>query len=256
MSGAKKASDAIGANRAAIAHAGAAASVGDAVDVSVVIPLRDGAATIVEAVDSVLRGGRRPREVLVVDDRSTDGGADLAAARDPMVSVIASEGVGAASARNTGARRARGEWLAFLDADDLWEPQRLECGMNAAAQAPHGAAIYGRIRQFFDPSLGRADSPDPEISDACHPDTLLVRREVFLEEGGFDAASGVASVEVVEWYARRRDAGRPFVFIREPLAARRIHARNWGPRIDRERGNYVAMAKAILDRRRALGVKR
>lgn len=220
-----------------------------AVDVSVVIPAFNAARTIAEAIASIAGGSRRPREILVVDDRCTDGTGPVAAACDRIVRVLPSHGLGAACARNTGARAAQGEWLAFLDADDLWQPNRLELGLDAAVGAHRDAAVFGRIRQFFDPSLGRTDRPEPELSDACHPNTLLIRRKAFLDEGGFDPESGIA--EIVEWFASRCDAGRPFVRIPEVMALRRIHGENVGVRCADRRGDYVRMAKALLDRRRA-----
>lgn len=226
---------------------GAAAS--PAVDVSVVIPAHDAASMIADAIASILHGTRRPREIIVVDDRCTDGTGAIAAALDPCVRVVGSEGPGPARARNSGARRARGEWLAFLDADDLWEPARLELGLAAAASAVPDAAIHGWIRQFFDPSLGRSDLPSPAISRACHPDTLLVRRDAFLASGGYDARTEVA--EVVEWWARWRDAGRAVVEIPTVLAARRIHGGNLGMRHEAPALEYVRLAKSLLDRRRA-----
>jgi glycosyltransferase involved in cell wall biosynthesis len=220
-----------------------------AVDVSVIVPARDAAATIAEAVASILGGTRAPREIILVDDRSRDDSVDIARRAGPGLEVIRAEGEGPGAARNTGARRARGEWLAFLDAEDLWEPLRLERGMAAASHAPSDAAVHGRIRQFFDPTLGRSGRPVPEISDACHPDTLLIRRRTFLAEGGYPESG--ATGEVVRWYADRRDAGRPFIFIPEVLASRRIHTRNTALRSADRRADYVLMVKTLLDRRRA-----
>src|SRR5437868_7863345 len=96
--------------------------------VSVVIPAYKAARTINRAVESVLGQTRRPAEVLVVDDGSPDG-ADLAAALGrygDRVALFRKPNGGAASARNHGIDRAGGSVIGFLDADDYWEPDKLE----------------------------------------------------------------------------------------------------------------------------------
>jgi len=107
------------------------------IPVSVIIPTHNRAALVQEAVASVLAQTWRDFEVLLVDDASTD---DTAAALAPYASQVkilcrATRG-GVAAARNTGIRAARGEWLAFLDSDDLWLPEKLARQMAYLAQQP------------------------------------------------------------------------------------------------------------------------
>ena len=95
--------------------------------VSVVIPLYQTERYIAKALRSVIDQTFADFEVIVVDDGSRDGGPQIARDwRDPRVRVITQENRGLAGARNTGIRHARGELVALLDADDLWEPTKLE----------------------------------------------------------------------------------------------------------------------------------
>ncbi|MCS6813258.1 MAG: glycosyltransferase [Cyanobacteria bacterium] len=97
--------------------------------VSVVIPAYNAEKCLAETLTSVLAQTYEHLEVLVVNDGSTDGTADLASQimlRDRRLKVITQSNAGAAAARNTGIRHAQGEYIAPIDADDLWHPQAIE----------------------------------------------------------------------------------------------------------------------------------
>ncbi|MGQ5702080.1 glycosyltransferase family 2 protein [Sandaracinobacteroides sp. A072] len=107
-------------------------------DVSVIIPAWNAEATLAETVASVSAQTHRAIEILIVDDGSTDGTAALAhrlAAGDGRISVIAKANGGVATARNAGLARARGTWAAWLDADDLWHPDKIARQLEAARSA-------------------------------------------------------------------------------------------------------------------------
>ena len=94
---------------------------------SVVIPLYNHSDTIQRCVDSVLGQGFEDFELIVVDDGSTDGGGDLVSGmQDSRVHLVMQENGGVSSARNRGIAEARGTIVAFLDADDEWNPDYLE----------------------------------------------------------------------------------------------------------------------------------
>jgi glycosyltransferase involved in cell wall biosynthesis len=95
--------------------------------ISVVIPLYNKAPYIERAIRSVLVQTVAPDEIIVVDDGSTDGGGDLVEAiQNPLIKLVRQENRGVSVARNRGIELAQGELIAFLDADDAWEPQYLE----------------------------------------------------------------------------------------------------------------------------------
>src|SRR5262249_52847135 len=115
---------------------GTARHLGDAPEmrISVIVPLFNAARYVIAAIDSILAQSRPADEILVVDDGSTDGGAEALASYGPRLRLLRQENRGPGSAVNRGLRKAGGEALAFLDADDLWTPDKLErqCAALAA----------------------------------------------------------------------------------------------------------------------------
>src|SRR5688572_32276770 len=99
--------------------------------VSVIIPARNAGRWIREAIESVLAQTAPAHECIVIDDGSTDDTARVAAEFGAPVRVITTGGRGVAAARNAGAASATGDYLAFLDADDVWLPRKLELQLAA-----------------------------------------------------------------------------------------------------------------------------
>jgi glycosyltransferase involved in cell wall biosynthesis len=108
-----------------------------------VIPAHDGLPDVLDAVSSALRQTLPPAEVVVVDDASTDGTGEAVAERfGDAVRVVRGHFGSAAAARNAGWRAARADWIAFLDADDLWFPEKLATAEAALAAAPGTAWFF------------------------------------------------------------------------------------------------------------------
>lgn len=103
---------------------------------SVIIPVYNGAATLARAIESALAQSTPAAELIVVDDGSTDESARIAGGFGAQVTCIRQQNAGVSAARNAGARRARGEWLAFLDADDWYYPDRLRWHAEWIARDP------------------------------------------------------------------------------------------------------------------------
>ncbi len=107
-------------------------------NVSVVVPVYERPRLCVEAVESILSQTLPPREIIVVDDGSTDETATVLQRRfGDAVRVYSTDHRGVAAARNEGIRHAQGEWLAFLDSDDLWLPEKLERQMEFLKRPEH-----------------------------------------------------------------------------------------------------------------------
>ena len=162
--------------------------------VSVVIPTYNRAELVQEAADSVLAQSYRPLELIVVDDGSTDTTA-AALARRPALRTLRQEHTGMpGQVRNAGARLARGEYLAFLDSDDLWLPHKL-AQQVAAAQAAGDVISHTRerwvrggrvISQRSQRHRRRGDLfPDSLRKCVLGPSTVLLRRAAFEQAGGF-----------------------------------------------------------------------
>jgi glycosyltransferase involved in cell wall biosynthesis len=176
--------------------------------VSVVIPLYQKAGTVAAAVRSVLAQSLPDLELIVVDDGSTDGGpAEVAAIADARVRMVRQANAGPGAARNRGLAEARGELVAFLDADDEWERELLQLATTALEAEPDCAAwMAGRVegpdrvsRMARDRRVGLAsgvwrtapDVPPRRLKyyvDFCHSSCVVARRELVERYGGYYAA--------------------------------------------------------------------
>ncbi|OYT69777.1 MAG: glycosyl transferase [Chloracidobacterium sp. CP2_5A] len=124
--------------------------------VSIIAPLYNKASYVAETIRSVLAQTRADWEMLVVDNGSTDGGADIARAfDDARLRVVVSPRQGPGAARNYGVGLAQGEWIQFLDADDWLAPDQLEQQLATAAQHPDAMIIAGGWREMRDKQPGR-----------------------------------------------------------------------------------------------------
>ncbi len=140
--------------------------------VSVIMNVRNGASTLREALDSVLRQSFRDWELIVWDDRSTDQSAQIIAEyKDPRIRYFLSqEDTPLGKARSDAIRQATGTWLAFLDQDDIWLPRKLEKQMALADDAT--GLIYGRTVRFYPGGMERD-------YDQAHEFTLLPEGNIF-----------------------------------------------------------------------------
>jgi glycosyltransferase involved in cell wall biosynthesis len=169
--------------------------------VSVIVPAWNASTVLAEALDSVRAQTFRDFEVLVVDDGSTDDTARVAerqAAEDGRFRLICQGHAGVSVARNAALAEARGEWIAFLDADDVWLPPKLDRQLALAKQDPAADLLFTNF-SLWDGSkdLGVAFAPGATLPEGnpmqallldCFllPSTVVVRRERLLETGGFD----------------------------------------------------------------------
>jgi len=116
--------------------------------VSVVIPVYNNEAYIAAAVESVLSQSLLPTEIIVVDDGSTDGTAEALKSLRNSIKYVFQENRGEPAARNRGIREASGKYIAFLDGDDLWCPNKLELQMEYLRQHPNCALVYSDMSTF------------------------------------------------------------------------------------------------------------
>lgn len=214
--------------------------------VSVVIPAFNSATYLGEALDSVLAQTYQPIEVIVVDDGSEDETAQVAAAYSGKITYIRKERGGPAAARNVGIREAKGEWIAFQDADDIWMPELLEKLVKAAAETgadlvfcdsltlkDNGVVGASRLeRSGFKKRLDALAShsilrdPFEQLLDGgccIHTPGVLVRRDALLQVGLFDEA--FYGYEEVDLWLRLALSFR-FAVLKDALHLRRIHAGN------------------------------
>lgn len=164
--------------------------------VSVVIPTFDRARVLPRALESVMAQSRPPTEVVVVDDGSTDGTAELVADRFPTTRLIRQANRGVSAARNRGIEAAAGEWIALLDSDDEWRPEKLEKQLDALQAQPelricHTGEIWIRRGRRVNPRQIHAKHGGWIFRQclplcAMSPSSIVIHRSVFEEVGLFD----------------------------------------------------------------------
>lgn len=193
---------------------------------SVIIPTRNRAALLARALDSVAAQTHPAAEVIVVDDGSRDGTAEYLE-HAPRVRALRIDAASPGAARNAGAAVATGEYLAFLDSDDLWTPWTLDTFAAAIAAHDGPAIVAASFRQFVDEAELATERPSELAADA-YPDyfsswprqavigagMMAVRRDVFARAGGFRA--GHVNLEDHDLMLRLGTAAG-FVIVRSPL---------------------------------------
>src|SRR5574341_425886 len=211
--------------------------------ISAIIPAYNGASRYLEqAICSVLTQTYRDCELIVVDDASTDDTARLVL-RFPQVRYLRrADNGGQAAARNDGARLARGEFLAFLDQDDLWEPSLLEEALAALEKAPDAAAVHADGHQVnesndvleYDAAMKHTASITQILRGGHDVATSgsLFRKTCFEAVGGYDAS--LAVWEDIDLAIRLHQRYR-LLHLPKPLYRHRLYARNVSRDIPSER---------------------
>jgi glycosyltransferase involved in cell wall biosynthesis len=222
--------------------------------ISVVVPVFNGTPYLREALESAVQQDYPTYELIVVDDGSTDGSTGIADSFGPLLHCIRQPNAGTAAARNRGIQAARGEFLAFLDQDDLWLPKKLSLQIEAIEHSETIGVVFTLVQQFIDPSLNEDQKSQIKLSQQPMPGNIpsaaLMRRRVLDEVGLFREGE---YMEWAEWYTRFAETGIQSYVVPEVLVKRRIHLFNKGRSCFVQRKEYARILKAALDRRRTTG---
>jgi len=221
--------------------------------VSVVVAAYNMEQYVAGAVESALRQTYAGVEVHVVDDGSTDGTARVldGFAGDPRVHYHYQQNQGQARAKNRGIRECRGEFIGFLDADDLWRRDKIEKQMTALARVPHAGVAYSDV-SYMDKDGAPLEGPSREyhsgwiteqlfIDNFVNFPTALVRRECLAAVGTFDETLAMG----IDWDLWLRISTRySFVFLPDRTAAYRI----WPGQMSRDASTRFACTLRIMER--------
>ena len=223
--------------------------------VSAVIPVRNGEAFLTEALESTQTQTWKELEVIVVDDGSTDQSAAIADAF-PGVRLLRQPASGQAVARNRGVAASRGALLAFLDADDVWPPRKLEIQAGYLRDRPDVGAVLGRQKLMVEPGVALPPWVEREgglarADQGTQPLSLVTRREVWDLVGPF--ALGLGFSEDTDWLMRARDLGVRIDLLEEVVLHRRIHGANITYDDEAMLSGLAQVLKRRIDRRRAAG---
>ncbi len=219
--------------------------------VSVIIPVYNGEVFLAEAVESIRKQEHEPLEIIIVDDGSTDNTGKIARGLKGNIRYFYQHNSGPGAARNKGLEMTRGDIVGFLDADDLWQPGRLELQLARLAVNPSAEIVIGRKQRML---LARVSEgkyafreyrgPVAALSLGC----CLFRRSVFDKVGLFDQT--LYHCDDWDWFMRAREIGVSMTTHPEVTLLCRRHEHNITNQV--EVGNHytVLMLKKSIDRRR------
>lgn len=212
---------------------------------TVVVPAYNASRFLADTLQSAVTQTYANVSIVVIDDGSTDDTRDIAlgfASRYPDLRVISTPNGGVAAARNRGTEEADGRFVAYLDADDLWHPTKLEKQVAALAACPAGSgwtSCYALYRQIDSDGLlicnGPEDQPSGDLFAAhllhnCvgNGSNLMVERDAALAVGGFDSAfaqRGLGGVEDLDFQLKLLETGK-MAAIHEYLVGYRCYPGN------------------------------
>ena len=222
------------------------------VKISVIIPVFNTEKYLAEAIESVLSQTVKPAEIIVVNDGSTDKSADVARQFEPLVRLICQENKGVGAARNTGINNASGEFLAFLDADDLWTENKLEILHSYLQNNPGTDMVFGYVEQFVSPELPDEHKsnlkPELEKMQGFLAGAMLIKKTTFLKVGFFNEKLELG--EFIDWFSRAKDLGLTYEVLPEILLRRRIHDANMGIYKKHFKKDYTSILREAIARKR------
>lgn len=223
--------------------------------ISVIIPTFNRDHLLPRSIDSLLSQTLSAHSVVIVDDGSTDGTENLVCEKYPEITYLKQNNLGVSAARNAGIAATSDEWLAFLDSDDEWLPEKLQCQMDALEAEPemmvcHTDEIWIRNGKHVNP-MKKHNKHGGWIFDKClplcciSPSSVIIHRSV-LDEIGFFDQSLPACEDYDLWL--RVASSYPVLYISEKLVVKhgghqdQLSEKYWG--MDRFR--IQALEKIIL----------
>jgi glycosyltransferase involved in cell wall biosynthesis len=220
--------------------------------ISVIIPVHNGEEFLAETIQSVLGQNQPSLEIIVVDNGSTDGTADVARSfGDRLRHVYQDNSGGPSSPRNKGIGLARGELLIFLDADDLWPKTRLETQLPYMDD-PETEIVLGHTQRFWARKGTRVYDQFTEPDLAMKLTASLIRRTVFDKVGLFDTT--LRFCDDWDWYMRAREMGIRIVIHPEVAIYYRRHDHNLTNQENLANKELIMVLKRSIDRRRKRGL--
>lgn len=223
--------------------------------VSCIVPVFNGERFLAEALRSILSQRGAALDVIVVDDGSTDRSAEIAHGFSGLRVHRQANG-GVAAARNTGLALARGELIAFLDADDLWLPDKLARQSQLLEARPEVDLCFGMVCH-----IGLRDGKTPNAVGGLDgrprvgrlTQCMLARRRAVERIGPFDSRMRTRADQ--DWFLRARELGLVEAILPDVLVHRRIHGANHSiVHDDALAEDFLTIAERMLARRRRQGL--
>lgn len=195
-----------------------------------IIAVRNGANYLAEAIESCLAQTLKLHEIIVVDDGSTDTTVEIARGFGEPVRVIQQEWRGVGAALNNGIDHASSKFIAFLDHDDLWLPEKTALQYTRMREEPKLETVFAHTEQFISPELLETLRGKIRVPKRSQPGIMLsgmlIRKAAFERLGLFDYGNRNA-VAFGPWYARALHLSLRSETLIETLVRRRIHDSNY-----------------------------
>jgi glycosyltransferase involved in cell wall biosynthesis len=199
--------------------------------VSVIVPVWNGAAYLADALQSVLQQGVSDLQVIVVDDGSTDDTKAVAQQFQPRVTYRYQANQGPAAARNHGLQVATGAFIGFIDADDQWSTGRLQRQVSLLQATPTLPMVQGQIQYLH--LVDQCWQPHGAPFYAMSLTTALFRRELFAQVGALDPS--LPYCEDIDWFFRAQSQGVTMVQQAGVAVYYRRHPNNLTNQLDQVR---------------------
>ncbi len=220
--------------------------------ISVIIPVYNGEKFISEAIQSVVNQTLKPFEIIIVDDGSTDSSSKIINAF-PEVSYYFKPNTGLASTLNFGLQKVKGDYIAFLDADDYWSIDKLEKQFILFETDSDLDLVFGCHQRFYSKPSNEITAEErldmTRVLPGYFKAALLVKKKAFFKVGLFDET--IVMGDFLDWYSRAVDMNLRMKMISDVVLFRRIHEDNMSTRNKSQILDYVKIMKASMDRRRS-----
>ncbi|MBR8831082.1 MAG: hypothetical protein N5P05_003789 [Chroococcopsis gigantea SAG 12.99] len=219
--------------------------------ISCVIVARNSERYLRDAIDSIIAQTYANYEIILVDGQSTDSTASIAQSY-PGVRYIYQNTLGLAQARNLGLQNARGEWIAFLDSDDRWTPNKLTLQANALQNYPSLQYVTAHLQLVSDAATSLRNGYRERDLEAPKwgrtPGVLLARRSLFEQVGYFATELRIAGD--LEWFARVQESRIPTLTLPDVLLYKRVRPDSLSSRSGANRQEIMAVLRRSIARKK------
>lgn len=219
--------------------------------VTAIIAVYNGEKYIVSAIESILEQTIKIDEIIIIDDGSSDNTLSLLSnlSLDNMI-IVSQANKGQAKSLNKAIKMANSEYLSFLDADDLWMPNKTALQLSIFEQNKNTQLCFGHVEEFISPELSEIEkqklvcSPYPRIGKMRQ--AMLVKKSIFQDFGFFPE---LPTMDFIAWYATNRTKIFFEEIVNEAIIRRRLHATNLSRRTEKN-AEIVHTFKSILQLKR------
>jgi len=221
--------------------------------ISVIIPVYNAEKYITQALDSVFNQTIKNIEVICINDGSKDSSLEILKTYGAKIRLLDNgQNYGIGETRNRGIAVAKGDFLAFMDADDIWEPEKLKTQILQFQKNKDLDISFSYMKCFISPEL----SAEAKRLRYCPPDpttgylsgTAVIKSTSFEKVGMFNPKWKVG--EFIDWFAKAKEMGLSYDITPGVFLLRRIHETNTGVAERSSRSDFVKIMKESLDRKR------